>query len=77
MNEHDRDNVNFLLSLTDKQMDQWYKQASDDDVLYAAEIMAESLFECFDKYETNRVIDTAKPDITEAANYLKKFSLKA
>jgi hypothetical protein len=75
MNKHDRHNVNFLLSLTEKEMYQWYEQASDDDLLYAAEIMTESLLEEFDKYATNKVIDTQKLDTTEASTYLKKFSL--
>ena len=39
MNKHDRDNLNFILSLDEAGFDEWYATLSDDDVDYALEII--------------------------------------
>lgn len=39
MDRHDRDNLRFLLSCSPKQLKQWYNTASDEDLLYAGEIL--------------------------------------
>lgn len=41
MSEHDLNNVYFLLGLGKKSLSKWYLQASDDDIQYANEILAE------------------------------------
>lgn len=39
MNAHDKGNLEFLLSLGEQGLANWYNQASDDDVQYAAELL--------------------------------------
>lgn len=38
-NEWDRDNLNFLLNVKDKELQEWYKQADADDLMYAQELL--------------------------------------
>jgi hypothetical protein len=40
MNTHDRKNLTFLLTASDKDIDAWWNQASPDDQLYALELLA-------------------------------------
>ena len=40
MNAHDRANLEFLRNLTESGLREWYEQASEDDVVYAAELLA-------------------------------------
>jgi hypothetical protein len=39
MDENDRNNLNFLMSVSQKGLQEWYKQASEDDIQYALELM--------------------------------------
>lgn len=39
MDQHDQDNLRFLLSCSPNQLKQWYNTASDEDLLYASELM--------------------------------------
>lgn len=39
MNRFDRENVNFLLTATKADMEDWYRYATDDDYTYALEIL--------------------------------------
>lgn len=41
MTEHDRDNLDFLLKCSDEGFKEWFEQASDDDKLYASELLNE------------------------------------
>ena len=41
MNQHDRDNLNFLMTASDEVLHEWYSQASEDDLLYAQELLSE------------------------------------
>lgn len=40
MNKHDRDNLEFLLNLEKVHFADWYDSITEDDKLYAQEIMA-------------------------------------
>ena len=40
MNKHDRNNLEFLLSLDASKFEQWYEAMDDDDIAYAQELMA-------------------------------------
>lgn len=37
--EHDAENLDFLRSLSDDALLNWYSQASDDDIAYAQELL--------------------------------------
>ncbi len=39
MNQHDRDNLDFLLNATPEVIQDWYQQMSDDDIQYAFELL--------------------------------------
>jgi hypothetical protein len=39
MNKHDRDNLEFLLSLDPKNFEKWYESMDQDDLDYAQELM--------------------------------------
>ena len=39
MNQHDRDNLDFLLSASPEVIRDWYEQMDDDDIQYAFELL--------------------------------------
>lgn len=39
MNQHDVENIRFLLSRTPEQLREWYNSVSDEDLLYASLIL--------------------------------------
>ena len=39
MNKHDRSNVDYILSLTDDQLQEWFESISEDDRDYAVELL--------------------------------------
>ncbi len=41
MNQHDRDNLDFLLGASPEVIEDWYEQMSDDDIEYAFELLEE------------------------------------
>lgn len=45
MDKHDRDNLDFLLSLKGKKFNEWYNSITEDDQLYAQEIIAQAAVE--------------------------------
>ena len=71
MNDHDRNNLNFILSLqTREHFDQWAQTLSEDDMDYAIELLklgrSEVMVKALELYD--EVEDT-----TQANNILKKF----
>lgn len=40
MNDHDRDNLEFLLNIQGKAFEDWYDQTDEDDRVYAQELLA-------------------------------------
>jgi hypothetical protein len=40
MNEHDRNNLNFLLNIDGDTFNEWYAQTDEDDRVYAQELLA-------------------------------------
>jgi hypothetical protein len=40
MNAHDKSNLDFVISLDDDEFDQWAEHASNDDLLYALELIS-------------------------------------
>ena len=40
MNQHDKENLNFLLSATPEVLKDWFESVEEDDHIYAAELLA-------------------------------------
>ena len=77
MNDHDRENLNFLLNADEETLRDWYTKMEIDDHEYASEIMEEYAEELRVRHaiiDSEIAIDE-KSDITTVANYLKKFTL--
>lgn len=51
MNKHDRDNLEFLLSLERENFQGWYDSITEDDQLYAQEIIAQAALELQEQAE--------------------------
>jgi len=84
MNEHDKRNLRFLLSLGKVGLMRFLSQASEDDMLYAAELLnrhKEEVAKNSEMYE-NRIYeyvsqdDFEVDDFPDAREYLSKFTLK-
>jgi len=75
MNDHDRDNLRFLLTADDSVMQDWYNQVSQDDIEYALELLqmasAELAVKEMELSEANE-----KLDLTQAQAVLSRFTLK-
>ncbi len=41
MNQHDRDNLEFLLNASPEVLEDWYNQMDDDDIEYAFELLTQ------------------------------------
>jgi len=72
MNKHDRDNLQFIMSLNQEELNKWYDEISYDDSVYAMELLLQAQLELDVKVaETfDDVINTS-----EANSILKKFML--
>jgi len=51
MDKHDRDNLEFLLSLERENFQEWYDSITEDDRLYAQEIIAQAALELQEQAE--------------------------
>jgi hypothetical protein len=72
MNDNDRDNLNFLLTVSPKVFEDWFDQADNDDVDYALELLAKRKAElALKELEFSDDVE----DITKANQVLKKFML--
>jgi hypothetical protein len=78
MNQHDRDNLNFLLTASAKTLKDWQNQADEDDFIYAQELLAAYSKELKDKSAELLVEATLEThtEYREAKNALKKFTLQ-
>lgn len=45
MNQRDRENLNFLLTISPDTFDEWVSQADDDDIMYALELIKRARLE--------------------------------
>lgn len=72
MNPHDKNNLDFLMNVSAKTLSEWADQASDDDILYALELVRQAQAEL--AAELIEVLDEVE-DCTEAKSVLKKFML--
>jgi hypothetical protein len=72
MNDDDRNNLNFLLTVSQKVFEEWFDQADQDDVDYALELLARRKTEL--NLQELEFADQVQ-DCTEAQNILKGFML--
>ena len=55
MNEHDRNNLNFLLTIDGPTFNEWYAQTDEDDRVYAQELLALAAEELRDRARDLRI----------------------
>lgn len=72
MNDHDRDNLNFLLTVSPEVFDDWMNQADEDDIDYAIELLSMRRSELV--VESMECVDDVQ-DTSEAKQVLKSFML--
>lgn len=72
MNKKDRDNLNFLMSVSEEGFKKWYDQADDEDIAYAFELILQHQAE-LDEIEMDFRMQTS--DLAEAKSLLEKFKL--
>ena len=75
MNKHDRDNLQFIISLNDEQFDDWASEMTDDDILYAIEILQAARMELVEQEQALMEYDLVDSDLVEARAVLQKFRL--
>jgi hypothetical protein len=77
MNNYDRENLKFLLNVSPETLFDWYNNVSEDDHIYASELINQYSEELKIK---KRFYDVEEVDITnltpDAEQYLKRFSIK-
>lgn len=73
MNDYDINNLNYIMSLNEKQFDEWMLTVSHDDINYAIEIIQARRAELIEQEHELLENDL---DVTEAATILSKFTLK-
>ena len=77
MNNFDRENVNFLLTATKADMEEWHRYATEDDYTYALEILRAARSEL--EMQELELLDsevTEASDLVEARSVLSRFSLQ-
>lgn len=73
MNDWDKNNLQFILSLNEDQFEDWYAALDEDDIVYAMELLKTA------RTEVNMQLVSLHDDIedvTDAATILKQFTLK-
>lgn len=70
MNDHDRSNLEFLLTASPEVLQDWYSKMDEDDILYAFELLQAASLELLERSVN---IST---DCTEAKKILSKFMLQ-
>ena len=81
MNPYDKKNLDFLMHASPDILAKWYAEVSEDDILYASELLAQASHEM----ERAALVAVAKEclmrdgentDCSEAKTLLSKFTLK-
>ena len=75
MNSNDRENVNFIMNLSDDEFESWASELSLEDIQAAINAIKQSRIELMD-YEDSIMNATAEEsNFAEARDVLKKFML--
>lgn len=73
MNDHDRKNIEFIMSLNDEQTRKWVSTLSADDHAYALEIIGDRLNELYDQLVEVELADmTDYPDADAVIRSISK-----
>lgn len=76
MNEHDKGNLRFLLSLsTEQEWEDWYNAVGEDDHAYAMEILCAARTETLMKLHELQD-EAANEDLSLAKSVLRRYTLK-
>jgi hypothetical protein len=74
MNDHDRSNLNYIMSLSDDEFESWALSVPDDDIQYAMELIRTARTESF--IIEQELLDAMEDsDLSEARAVLQKFRL--
>jgi len=74
MNDYDRDQLNFIMSLSDEDFADWAEQIPTEDVQYAIELIQQARLE--NAIKEQELLDALEDsDLAEANAVLKKFML--
>lgn len=81
MNQWDKDNLYFIMNASDEEFREWMDQATQDDINYALQLIAEGKRE---RYERQKFLEGIAEwehypevvDFTEANNVLNKFMME-
>lgn len=71
MNAHDRQNLEFILSMTPNQMLEFFEDMPQDDILYAIEII--QLAKCEAIVKKLEIIESEETDYSEARAVLERI----
>lgn len=74
MNDHDRENLKFLLHADEKVLRDWYSKMEQDDIAYALELLHAASLELVDQAVE---LSADMSDCAEAKEYLSKFRLNS
>jgi hypothetical protein len=73
MNDWDKNNLDFIMSLSSKEFDAWYECLDDDDIKYAMELLAQARAEVADHLTS---LKEEVVDLSQAKKVLCKYTLK-
>jgi hypothetical protein len=73
MNDWDRDNLNFLLTISSETFEDWLQQADEDDIDYAIELLRAAKSELI--IEQMEVLDMVQ-DTSTANNFIEQIRKK-
>lgn len=73
MNDWDRDNLNFLLTIDSETFEDWLQQADEDDIDYAIELLRAAKSELI--VQQMEVLDGVQ-DISTANNFIEQIRTK-
>jgi hypothetical protein len=73
MNDWDRDNLNFLLTISSETFEDWLEQADEDDIDYAIELLRAAKSELI--IEQMEVLDMVQ-DTSTANNFIEQIRKK-
>ncbi len=74
MNDHDRSQFDFIMSLSDEEFTEWALSIPDDDVEYAIELIQQARLE-LSMVEHELLDNLEQSDLAEARAVLQKFRL--
>jgi len=76
MNNWDQNNLNFLMSLTAEELEQFMNDSDEDDLAYALELVQREKSTVLNKIEELLdVVSNDNIDLSEAQSVLSKFRL--